>query len=192
MYVQDWESFYQQAEELYRRRPLETRYCIKYRHQEGQLVLKVTDDVVCLKYKTDQQVDIKRMERLNAMFFALMARGSYTAGKSCCIVRTNSISTLSQMIMSNPQSKRQPQLSEKLIKADDEGDESASHPSVSMPASSAPTAPQHHPTLAGSTPCNTHSNSRSMQAAHGWAGYRAILEIGGCLGMSAYQQPASQ
>lgn len=46
MYVQDWESFYQQAEELYRRRPLETRYCIKYRHQEGQLVLKVTDDVV--------------------------------------------------------------------------------------------------------------------------------------------------
>ena len=46
MYIEDWDAFVQQAEELCRRRPLETRYCIKYRHKEGKLVLKVTDDVV--------------------------------------------------------------------------------------------------------------------------------------------------
>ncbi len=34
----------------------------------------------CLKYKTDQQVDVKKMEKLNNMFFALMARGEYTPG----------------------------------------------------------------------------------------------------------------
>lgn len=45
MYIEDWDSFYVQAEELWRKDPLKTRYCIKYRHAEGKLVLKVTDDV---------------------------------------------------------------------------------------------------------------------------------------------------
>lgn len=45
MYIEDFESFYQQAEALYRSRPLETRYCIKYRNCDGILALKVTDDV---------------------------------------------------------------------------------------------------------------------------------------------------
>ncbi len=44
MYISDFESFYTQAAELFRSRPLETRYCIKYRHCDGKLVLKVTDD----------------------------------------------------------------------------------------------------------------------------------------------------
>ena len=46
MYIEDWDAFVQQVEELCRRRPLETRYCIKYRHKEGKLVLKVTDNVL--------------------------------------------------------------------------------------------------------------------------------------------------
>ncbi|GBF88837.1 hypothetical protein Rsub_01738 [Raphidocelis subcapitata] len=75
MYIDDWDSFYVQAEELWRQQPLKTRYCIKYRHTEGKLVLKVTDDVVCLKYKTDQLVDVKRMEKLNSLMFLLMSRG---------------------------------------------------------------------------------------------------------------------
>lgn len=29
----------------------------------------------CLKYKTDQAQEAKKMEKLNNMFFALMARG---------------------------------------------------------------------------------------------------------------------
>jgi len=77
MYIEDWDTFFLQAQELQRKRPLHTRYCIKYSHKEGKLVLKVTDDVVCLQYKTDQQLDIKRMEKLNTIFFAMMAKGEY-------------------------------------------------------------------------------------------------------------------
>lgn len=46
MYVEDFNTFYQQAEELVQKEPLRTRYVIKYKHKEGKLVLKVTDDVV--------------------------------------------------------------------------------------------------------------------------------------------------
>lgn len=45
-YVDDWASFAAQAEALYRSRPLHTRYVLKYRHCDGKLVLKVTDDIV--------------------------------------------------------------------------------------------------------------------------------------------------
>lgn len=46
MLLEDFNSFYQQAEELLLRSPLKTRYVIKYRHKEGKLELKVTDDAV--------------------------------------------------------------------------------------------------------------------------------------------------
>ena len=45
MFIEDFEAFIQEAEELYRSNPLATRYSIKYRHCDGKLVLKVTDDV---------------------------------------------------------------------------------------------------------------------------------------------------
>ena len=45
MYVQSWAEFAEKAEALWRASPERTRYCIKYRHQDGKLVLKFTDDV---------------------------------------------------------------------------------------------------------------------------------------------------
>jgi signal recognition particle subunit SRP9 len=45
MYLETIESFLVQAEDLYRSNPLKTRYSIKYRHCDGKLVVKVTDDV---------------------------------------------------------------------------------------------------------------------------------------------------
>lgn len=48
---------------------------MKYRHCDGKLVLKVTDNRECLKFKTDQAQDAKKMEKLNNIFFTLMARG---------------------------------------------------------------------------------------------------------------------
>ena len=44
MYLETIESFLIQAEDLYRSNPLKTRYVIKYRHSEGKLVVKMTDD----------------------------------------------------------------------------------------------------------------------------------------------------
>ncbi|KAJ9524736.1 hypothetical protein QJQ45_024372 [Haematococcus lacustris] len=90
MYIADFDAFYQQAEELFRARPLDTRYCIKYRNCDGKLVLKVTDNRTCLQYKTDQQADLKKLERLNNLFLALTSKGDATADHhnllvaSCC------------------------------------------------------------------------------------------------------------
>lgn len=44
MYIENWESFYQQAVDLYQRNPLKARFVTKYRHCDGRLTLKVTDD----------------------------------------------------------------------------------------------------------------------------------------------------
>jgi hypothetical protein len=40
----------------------------------------------CLQFKTDQQADLRRIERLNMMFFALMAKGEFSPGvlRGCC------------------------------------------------------------------------------------------------------------
>lgn len=44
MYIENWDSFYQQAVGLYQSNPLKTRFVTKYRHCDGKLTLKVTDD----------------------------------------------------------------------------------------------------------------------------------------------------
>ncbi len=36
---------------------------MKYDHSKGELALKMTDDVVCLQYKTDASQDMKKMEK---------------------------------------------------------------------------------------------------------------------------------
>eukprot|EP00192_Tetraselmis_astigmatica_P016897 CAMPEP_0117677248 /NCGR_PEP_ID=MMETSP0804-20121206/16643_1 /TAXON_ID=1074897 /ORGANISM="Tetraselmis astigmatica, Strain CCMP880" /LENGTH=79 /DNA_ID=CAMNT_0005486517 /DNA_START=307 /DNA_END=546 /DNA_ORIENTATION=- len=49
---------------------------MKYRHCNGKVVLKVTDDKECLLYKTDQLSDLKKIEKLNNLFFILMTKGA--------------------------------------------------------------------------------------------------------------------
>lgn len=44
MYIENWDSFFQQAVALYQNNPLKTRFVTKYRHCDGKLTLKVTDD----------------------------------------------------------------------------------------------------------------------------------------------------
>mmetsp|Transcript_18266 Transcript_18266/g.38151 ORF Transcript_18266/g.38151 Transcript_18266/m.38151 type:complete len:95 (-) Transcript_18266:406-690(-) len=63
-YIETWDEFAAQAHELFLRAPLKTRYSFKYRAKDGQLVLKVTDDRTCLKFKTDQRSDLRRIEIL--------------------------------------------------------------------------------------------------------------------------------
>ncbi|KAI1308413.1 hypothetical protein EDD11_004303 [Mortierella claussenii] len=70
--VHQWDEFQKAAEELYSLSPKTTRYVAKYRHVEGKLVLKVTDDRTVLKYKTDQMQDLNKFERLNRSLMAKM------------------------------------------------------------------------------------------------------------------------
>ncbi|KAM1791953.1 hypothetical protein ACFX12_035862 [Malus domestica] len=75
VYITSWDEFVQRSVQLFRADPESTRYVMKYRHCEGKLVLKVTDNKECLKFKTDQAQDAKKMEKLNNIFFTLMSRG---------------------------------------------------------------------------------------------------------------------
>jgi len=66
VYIQEWESFFEAVCKLQEKNPTKTRYLIKFRAKDSSLVLKVTDDVVCIKYKTSKASDLKHMETLNS------------------------------------------------------------------------------------------------------------------------------
>mmetsp|Transcript_10906 Transcript_10906/g.35873 ORF Transcript_10906/g.35873 Transcript_10906/m.35873 type:complete len:109 (-) Transcript_10906:125-451(-) len=70
-----FDEFFRAAVALYRNDPLKTRYVNKYRHCDGKLELKVTDDRTCLKFRTDQQADLRRMEKLTTFLMTVMAKG---------------------------------------------------------------------------------------------------------------------
>ncbi|KAI0684561.1 signal recognition particle, SRP9/SRP14 subunit [Cytidiella melzeri] len=65
VYISSWQDFQEAAESLYERSPKNTRYCVKWRGSEGKLVLKITDDTTCIKFKTYSSVFLNRFEALN-------------------------------------------------------------------------------------------------------------------------------
>ena len=48
---------------MYLQDPMKVRYSTKYDHSAGCLVVKMTDDVHCLQYKTDLAMDVKKMDK---------------------------------------------------------------------------------------------------------------------------------
>ena len=100
VWIDNWDTFYSEAEKLFLEHPahvslqpcfhpcapfflaassdfrlfptLQTRYVTKYRHVDGKLELKVTNDRVCLKFLTDQQQDLKRVDKLNSLLLTYM------------------------------------------------------------------------------------------------------------------------
>lgn len=58
-----WDDFEMAAERLYLQDPIKARYSFKYDHSSASLVLKMTDNVVCLQYKSEDAQDVKRMEK---------------------------------------------------------------------------------------------------------------------------------
>ncbi|KAL1917792.1 uncharacterized protein VTP21DRAFT_3626 [Calcarisporiella thermophila] len=65
VYLKDWNEFQRLSEELYQKSPEHTRFLTSYRHCDGILILKVTDDRTCLKLKTDQMADLNKLDRLS-------------------------------------------------------------------------------------------------------------------------------
>jgi len=49
----------------------QARYSVTYRHSDCALVLKVTDDKVCLKHKTSLQNDVKKIEKYHSILFRM-------------------------------------------------------------------------------------------------------------------------
>jgi len=65
VYINSWQEYQEAAESLYTSSPRKTRYSVKWKSSEGKLVLKITDDVTCLKFKTHSSIFLGRFEALN-------------------------------------------------------------------------------------------------------------------------------
>ena len=65
VYITSWNEFQEAAEVLYTKSPTQTRYVIKWKAALGVLVLKITDDETCLKFRTHSSIMLGRFETLN-------------------------------------------------------------------------------------------------------------------------------
>ncbi|CAH7688121.1 signal recognition particle, SRP9/SRP14 subunit, partial [Phakopsora pachyrhizi] len=65
VYLRSWDSFVMESIKLYQSDPQKTRYCFRWRQDLGLLVLKVTDDRKCLKFKTRSAVYLNRFDQFN-------------------------------------------------------------------------------------------------------------------------------
>jgi hypothetical protein len=52
----------------------QTRFLTKYRHKDGRVVLKVTNDIECLKFASDNVADVKNIDRLAGWFLSQSSR----------------------------------------------------------------------------------------------------------------------
>ena len=62
----DWDDFAAKAEELVREKPLHTRYTVKYKHSEGKMTLKVTDNEE-VSWRTGTRVARRATARQNLL-----------------------------------------------------------------------------------------------------------------------------
>ncbi|XP_052106198.1 signal recognition particle 9 kDa protein-like [Mytilus californianus] len=72
-YITSWDDFSKAAERLYLKDPSKCRFVTKYRHSDGKLNVKITDDSVCIQYRTEHAQDVKRLEKLTNQLMRHMA-----------------------------------------------------------------------------------------------------------------------
>ena len=73
VFLQSWDEFEAKASALLAANPSGTRYTFKY--VQNELIVKCTDNAVCLKYKTDEAHDLKRVLAFNQHFFSAVTGG---------------------------------------------------------------------------------------------------------------------
>jgi len=73
MLTASWEEFSKSAEKLYLNDPMKCRFVTKYRHCDGKLEIKITDDRVVLQYRTEHTQDVKKLEKLTSHLMRHMA-----------------------------------------------------------------------------------------------------------------------
>ncbi|KAG8193901.1 hypothetical protein JTE90_011459 [Oedothorax gibbosus] len=72
-YCSTWEEFAKAAERLYIADPMKVRFTLKYRHCDGKLVIKITDNVSNIMYLTEHTQDVKKIEKLTSQLMRHMA-----------------------------------------------------------------------------------------------------------------------
>ncbi|CAG9763510.1 unnamed protein product [Ceutorhynchus assimilis] len=62
-FLKSWEEFEKAAEKLYLQDPSKVRYTMKYVHSKSHLVLKMTDNSVCLQFETEIAQDVRKIDK---------------------------------------------------------------------------------------------------------------------------------
>ena len=55
-----------------RARAPQTRVVLKYKHGEGKLYMRATNDDVCVMFETDQATEVRKLEKLHQWLMASM------------------------------------------------------------------------------------------------------------------------
>ena len=72
-FITNWEDFSRAAERLYLEDSMKCRYVIKYNHTKGNVVIKLTNDKVCIQYRSEHAQDVKKIEKFTGQLMRLMA-----------------------------------------------------------------------------------------------------------------------
>ncbi|XP_058460615.1 signal recognition particle 9 kDa protein [Malaya genurostris] len=73
VFAKSWEDFEITAENMYISNPCQCRFTMKYTHKRNAVVLKLTDNVKCVQFKTEVLSDLKRIEKFTGNLMWLMA-----------------------------------------------------------------------------------------------------------------------
>ncbi|KAI8992814.1 signal recognition particle, SRP9/SRP14 subunit [Trametes punicea] len=99
VYISSWQEYQEAAEALYEKSPYTTRYCVKWRQSadgQGKLVLKITDNTTCLKFKTHSSVFLNRFDALNLSLMQKMQNRRPTQASTAPAASVASASTAPQ------------------------------------------------------------------------------------------------
>ncbi|KAJ8602687.1 hypothetical protein CTAYLR_003766 [Chrysophaeum taylorii] len=66
------DEFTEKAKELFESDPAKVRFVLKYKHGEGTMTLRTTNDEFWLIYRTDQAAELRRLEALQLWLMAAM------------------------------------------------------------------------------------------------------------------------
>lgn len=61
--MNNWDEFADQAKNLYDSNPIGCRITMKYRHKDGKLIVKVTDNKKVFQYLVEQPKEVKNVDR---------------------------------------------------------------------------------------------------------------------------------
>ncbi|EKX73914.1 signal recognition particle 9 kD protein, putative [Theileria equi strain WA] len=67
-YYDNWSEFLHEARLLYFRTPLKTKYVVKYLKEKHKIILKVTDNKQCCKFRINPESNIRHVHQFNALF----------------------------------------------------------------------------------------------------------------------------
>uniref|UniRef100_A0A6S8EFS7 SRP9 domain-containing protein n=1 Tax=Aureoumbra lagunensis TaxID=44058 RepID=A0A6S8EFS7_9STRA len=70
------DDFTDKVKQLYESDPEKVRLVLKYRHTDGVMTLRATNDELWLIYKTDQSSDMRRLEAMQLWMTASMCGSS--------------------------------------------------------------------------------------------------------------------